>query len=68
MEIKDVIERHRDSLMALDGVVGIAETVFSGQPTILVLTDGALDADIKLPGKLEGIKVRSENVGDIKAR
>ncbi len=54
--------------MALDGVVGIAETVFGGQPTILVLTDGTLDEATNLPGKLEGIKVRSENVGDIKAR
>jgi len=68
VKIKDAIERHRDSIMALDGVVGIAETVFSGQPTILVLTDGTLDEDTKLPVKLEGFKVRSENVGNIKAR
>lgn len=60
----DVVRRNADRLMALPGVVGVAEGLTDGRPCVLVLVarrTAAIDAGI--PPLLEGLPTRIVETG-----
>ncbi len=60
----DVVRRNADRLMALPGVVGVAEGLTDGRPCVLVLVarrTAAIDAGI--PPLLEGLPTRVVETG-----
>ncbi|MHC4425382.1 MAG: chymotrypsin family serine protease [Planctomycetota bacterium] len=64
--VKEVQERHTDSLLAIDGVVGTAVGLGQGaRPVVLVLLEyGGVRG---IPGELEGVPVRPSVTGKIYA-
>jgi len=67
--INDVLERHVDELMSIEGVVGVAVSALEdGAPCIKVLIreDSPLLRE-KIPEILEGYPVLIEVSGDIRA-
>ena len=66
--LHDVIQHQTEHLMAIPGVVGIAEGEWEGQPCIRVLVSTKTrELEIALPNILEGYPVRILEAGDIKA-
>jgi hypothetical protein len=60
----DVVRRHADRLMAVSGVVGVAEGAAGGRPCVLVLVarrTAAIVADI--PQWLDGLPTRIVETG-----
>jgi len=67
--IEQVLERHRDALMAVPGVVGTAIGVCDGQPCIRVfVTDGRTVDRSALPSALEGFPISVEGTEPFEAR
>ena len=67
--IEQVLSAHRDSLMAVPGVVGIAIGRRQGAPCILVMvTQRTAELDRLLPRELEGYPVEVQETGPIRAR
>lgn len=66
-DINAVLASHRDSLMALPGVVGTAISLCDGERCIKVLiTDRSVRS--KVPERLDGFRVVTEVTGTIKPR
>lgn len=69
MTIKQVLDEHATSLMALPGVVGVGQGECSGEPCITVLvvtkTPGLLS---QIPSAIEGYMVEVRESGEIRAR
>jgi hypothetical protein len=67
--VTEVLQRHTEHLMSLDGVVGTAEGECAGRPCILVLVERLTPALRRsLPSELEGIPVEVRETGRIEAR
>ena len=67
--IDEVLAAHRDSLMALPGVVGTAIGLCDGERCIKVLlADSTVAAKTRLPPRLEGYRVVTEVTGTIRPR
>ncbi len=66
--VADVLGEHSDSLMALPGVAGIAESEFNEKPCVLVLVI-ELTADLRrqIPNELDGYRVVVSESGEIRA-
>ena len=66
--IKEVLERYTDQLMAVRGVVGVAEGKSMGRPCIKVLVVDRKSKFLKeIPGTLDGYRVRVEESGEFRA-
>lgn len=67
MSIAEVIAVHDDVLLAIPGVVGVAEGEHAGEPCILILVIAATPELARdLPQSLEGYPVVIEETGEIK--
>ncbi|HTR21682.1 MAG TPA: hypothetical protein VMH88_12580 [Gemmatimonadales bacterium] len=67
--IEAVLAAHRDSLMALPGVVGTAIGLCDGERCIKVmLSDSNPDTRGRIPARLEGYRVVAEVTGTIRPR
>lgn len=66
--IEEVMQRHVDRLMAIPGVVGVAQGLCHGLPGIKVLVDQETPAlEIAIPENLEGVPVCLQAVGEVRA-
>ena len=64
-----VLERHRDELMALPGVTGVAEGRCGGSPCIKVyVTDRKGGSEKKIPSSIEGLPVSVEETGEFRKK
>jgi hypothetical protein len=67
--IAQVLERHADSLMAVPGVVGVAEGLCGGTPCIKVLVVRRTpELERRIPATLEGHPVEIQETGEFRAR
>ena len=67
--IADVLRTHTDSLMAIPGVVGVAQGECGGAPCILVLAAATTPALVaRVPKVLDGYPVEIRMTGPIRAR
>lgn len=63
-----VLARHRDTLMALPGVVGTGIGLCEGEPCIHVLVEQSSRAvEARIPDRLEGVRVRILPIGPFRA-
>jgi len=68
VKIKEVLKRHADKLMAVPGVVGIAEGKSHGKPCIRVfVVDSNCEALKLLQENLEGYLLNIEKSGEFRA-
>ena len=68
VKIKEVLKRHADKLMAVPGVVGVAEGKSHGKPCIRVfVADSNSEALKLLPENLEGYLLNIEESGEFRA-
>ncbi len=66
--IEEVLSRHTDSLMSLEGVVGTAIGECEGKPCIRVLVvEKTAELLQKIPSTLEGFVVDVQETGEIRA-
>jgi hypothetical protein len=66
--IKAVLRQHAAALMAIPGVVGVAQGQRDGRPCIAVyVVEKTPELAQKIPGTLEGYPVIIEAIGEIKA-
>ena len=66
--IQQVLADHADSLMALPGIVGVAQGECSGQPCIRVFAANKTEELLKqIPSQIEGYQVVVDETGEIKA-
>jgi len=67
-KIKDVMKRHTDELMAVPGVVGVAEGKSQGRPCIMVfVVDKNSELLRQVPNTLEGYPLLVEESGEFRA-
>lgn len=68
MELRKVLEKHRDKLMETDGVIGIGEGVLKGKPCLKVfVTRKSPQISRNIPAVIDGYKVSIEETGEFKA-
>ena len=68
VNIKEVLKRHTDKLMAVPGVVGIAEGRTKGKQCIRIFVIDSSSESLKLlPDNLEGYSVIIEESGEFRA-
>ena len=68
VNIKEVLKRHTDKLMAVPGVVGVAEGKSHGKPCIRIFViDGNSESLELLPDNLEGYLVNIDESGEFRA-
>ena len=68
VKIREVLKRHTDELMAVAGVVGVAEGKSRGRPCIKVFVVDRRSELIKhLPENLEGYLLKIEESGEFRA-
>jgi len=66
--IREVLKRHTDELMAIPGVVGVAQGDSRGKPCIRVfVVDGNSELLKRIPAKLEGYPLQTEESGKFRA-
>lgn len=66
--IQEVLKKHTDELMAIPGVVGIAEGESQGKPCIRVfVVDRKSELLKRIPNMLEGYLVKLEESGEFRA-
>ena len=66
--IREVLKRHTDELMAVPGVVGIAEGESQGMPCIkLFVVDRNSELLRQIPDTLEGYLLQVEESGEFRA-
>jgi len=66
--IREVLKRHTDELMAVPGVVGVAEGKSRGRPCIKVfVVDRNSELLRQIPGTIEGYLLKVEESGELKA-
>jgi len=67
-KIKDVLKRHADDLMAVPGVVGVAEGKSQGRSCIKVfVVDRNSELLRRIPNTLEGYPLVVEESGELRA-
>lgn len=66
--IETVIKEHSESLMALPGVVGVAQGLCGARPCIKVFVDEKTpELEKRIPTQIEGYSVEMEETGRIRA-
>lgn len=66
--IEEVLKEHTDALMAIDGVVGVAQGLCDGKECVKVyVVEMTSDLQKKIPAKLDGYPVDIEVTGEFKA-
>lgn len=66
-KILPVLERHRNELMAIPGVTGVAEGRCDGRPCIKVyVTEKTPEIAGKIPAEIEGFPVSVEETGEFR--
>jgi hypothetical protein len=65
-KIPVALERHKNQLMAIPGVVGVAEGRCNGKPCIKVYVKKATETAGKIPSRIEGFPVSVEETGEFK--
>jgi hypothetical protein len=69
MKIENILAAHTDSLMSIEGVVGVGIGELKGKPCIKVMLDKKTRRRIKLiPKSLDGFPVVIEETGEFKPR
>ena len=67
-KIRDVLKRHTDELMAVPGVVGIAEGLSQGRPCIKVfVVDKNSGVVRQIPESIEGCLIQVEESNEFRA-
>jgi hypothetical protein len=67
--VTDRIAEHRDRLLSIPGVVGVAEGARAGEPCIKVLVEKRTAETLAaIPKALDGVAVEVEESGEIRAR
>jgi len=67
-KIRGVLKRHTDELMAVPGVVGVAEGEFQGRPCIKVFVMGKTHELLwQIPKTIEGFLLQIEESGEFRA-
>ena len=67
-KIRDVLKRHTDELMAVPGVVGIAEGLSQGRPCIKVfVVDKNSEVVMQIPESIEGCLIQVEESNEFRA-
>jgi hypothetical protein len=68
MTIEEALQHHQDSLMALDGVVGVGISAREGEAVLLVMLDRpGSQVEGTIPDQLEGFRVEAEEIGEVSA-
>jgi len=68
-KIKGVVKKHADKLMAVPGVIGVAEVESEGRPCIIVFVLDKNSESLKhLPQNIEGYLLKIEESGEFQAR
>ncbi len=68
VKIREVLKRYTDELMAVPGVVGVAEGESKGKPCIRVFVVDRNSEPLKhLPENLEGYLLKIEESGEFRA-
>lgn len=63
-----VLEAHTEALMSIDGVIGLAEGEFAGEPAVVVLTAGLTRRDReRIPPRVDGYIVVVRETGTFEA-
>lgn len=66
--IEQVLKEHTDSLMAIQGVVGVGEGELDGRPCIVVfLADDREELRARIPKEIEDYIVKVEVTGEFRA-
>jgi len=66
--IETILRNHKDTLMAINGVVGIGQGLCDGNPCIKVfVAEKTQELEKKIPGELDGYKVKIEETGPVQA-
>jgi hypothetical protein len=66
--IEVVLKDHTNDLMAISGVVGTGQGLCNGEPCIKVFViKKTPELEEKIPGELEGYKVKIEETGKVRA-
>lgn len=66
--IEAVLQTHSSSLLAVDGVVGLAEGILEDKPCIVVLvTKSSSELERKIPDKLDGYRLVTKVTGEFRA-
>lgn len=66
--IETILRNHRDTLMAIDGIVGIGQGLCNGDPCIKVfVAEKTRELEQKIPGELNGCRVKIEETGPVQA-
>ena len=69
MTIEQVLADHRATLLALSGVLGVAQGLCNGQPCIRVFVADAVNPQLlNIPPQLEGFPVQVERTPPFEAR
>lgn len=66
--LRDVIEKHRRSLMAIEGVVGVGAGTTRDDPEEICVLVYVTEALAGLPEELEGYRVQVERTGPFHAQ
>ena len=68
-KIKGVVKKHADKLMAMPGVIGVAEGESEGSPCIIVFVVDKNSESLKhLPQNIEGYSLKLEGTSEFQAR
>ncbi len=68
MDLRKALEKHRDELMAMTGVVGVGEGIFDGKPCIKIFVARKSPRILHhIPSAIEGYIVSIEETGEFKA-
>jgi len=68
VEIREVLRRHTDELMALPGVVGVAEGKYRGKPCLKVFVLNKTGELLRqIPEAIEGFLLKIEETDEFRA-
>lgn len=68
-KIKGVVKKYADKLMAMPGVIGVAEGESEGRPCIIVFVVDKNSESLKhLPQNIEGYLLKLEGTSEFQAR
>jgi hypothetical protein len=66
--IETILRNHIDTLMAIDGVVGIGQGLCNGDPCIKVfVAEKTRELEENIPEELDGCRVKIEETGPVQA-
>ena len=67
-KIEEVLKKHTDNLMSMSGVVGTGQGLCNDELCVKVFViKKTPELEEKIPGELEGYKVKIEETGEVRA-